>query len=110
MITLRQREVLVFVYSYICLKGISPTYEEIMAGANVSTKSGVHRLLSGLKDRGYIDWEPHLTRCLTVTRLPDETPPMVNEIADLKARVEALEARFKRQDNTIVVPITGSIR
>lgn len=55
MMTPRQRDALDFIAAYIRTRGISPSYDEIMVGLGLTSKSGVQRLVIGLKRRGEID-------------------------------------------------------
>ena len=112
--TPEQYSTLAFVARYIKLrKGISPTYEEIAAGIGLASKTSVHRLLSGLKDQGYVDWVPMKPRCLRIVRMPEthEVPAskedlLLAEVEALKARVAALEGHSDKK----VIPLRGSVR
>lgn len=61
-LTARQLAVYAFIVDYVSERGHAPSYEEIMIGAKVSGKSSVHRLLTGLEDRGAIKRIPYRAR------------------------------------------------
>jgi repressor LexA len=54
MLTSRQRDALIFIEDYQREQGRSPTYPEIADGLSISSKSGVHRLVTGLEERGFL--------------------------------------------------------
>ena len=53
--------------------GVSPSFEEMKEALDLKSKSGIHRLISGLEERGFIRRLPHRARALEVVRLPEET-------------------------------------
>ena len=65
-LTKRQHECYQFVLRYIEENGFSPSYEEIKDAMGFSSKSGVHRLVVGLEDRGAIIRKPHQSRSIEV--------------------------------------------
>jgi repressor LexA len=75
MLTKKQHELLVFIQSRLADGGISPSFEEMKDALNLKSKSGIHRLISGLEERGFIRRLAHRARALDVVRLPDGMPP-----------------------------------
>src|ERR1700689_4218690 len=75
MLTKKQHELLVFIQSRLADGGISPSFEEMKDALNLKSKSGIHRLISGLEDGGFIRPLAHRARALDVVRLPDGMPP-----------------------------------
>jgi repressor LexA len=72
MLTRKQRELLVFINQRLRATGISPSFDEMKDALNLKSKSGIHRLISGLEERGFIRRLPHRARALEVVKLPEE--------------------------------------
>src|SRR5690242_6442458 len=75
MLTRKQYELLVFIDSHLKQTGFSPSFEEMKDALNLRSKSGIHRLISALEERGYIARRHHRARALDVLRLPDNMAP-----------------------------------
>jgi repressor LexA len=73
MLTKKQRELLVFINQRLTATGVSPSFDEMKDALNLRSKSGIHRLVSGLEERGFIRRLPHRARALEVVKLPEET-------------------------------------
>src|ERR1700761_1047187 len=71
MLTKKQQELLVFINERLAESGVSPSFEEMKEALNLKSKSGIHRLISGLEERGFIRRLAHRARALEVVRLPD---------------------------------------
>lgn len=71
MLTQRQHQLLVFIQSYLRDQGVPPSFEEMRGALRLKSKSGIHRLITGLEERGYIRRLPYRARALEVTRLPN---------------------------------------
>src|SRR3954465_2526595 len=72
MLTRKQRELLQFIQERLGDTGISPSFDEMKDALGLKSKSGVHRLITGLEERGFIRRLPHRARALEVTRLSDD--------------------------------------
>ncbi|HEY1298896.1 MAG TPA: transcriptional repressor LexA [Stellaceae bacterium] len=73
MLTVKQRELLLFINQRLTATGVSPSFDEMKDALNLKSKSGIHRLVSGLEERGFIRRLPHRARALEVLKLPEET-------------------------------------
>ena len=73
MLTRKQQELLLFINQRLSQGGVSPSFEEMKEALDLKSKSGIHRLISGLEERGFIRRLPHRARALEVVRLPEET-------------------------------------
>jgi len=73
MLTAKQHELLVFIQQRLEDTGISPSFEEMKDALDLKSKSGVHRLISALEERGFIRRLPNRARALEVTREPENT-------------------------------------
>jgi len=71
MLTKKQKNLLIFINKKIRSSGISPSYEEMKHSLNLKSKSGIHRLISALEERGFIKRLPHKARALEVIKLPE---------------------------------------
>ncbi len=76
MLTRKQYELLVFINRRLSDGGVSPSFEEMKEALGLKSKSGIHRLISGLEERGFIRRLPHRARALEVVRLPEDTAVM----------------------------------
>ncbi len=72
MLTRKQHELLLFVNERIKADGVSPSFDEMKEALGLRSKSGIHRLITGLEERGFIKRLPHRARALEVLRLPDD--------------------------------------
>ena len=70
MLTQRQHQLLLFIHGYLRDHGVPPSFEEMREALRLKSKSGIHRLITGLEERGYIRRLPYRARALEVTRLP----------------------------------------
>jgi repressor LexA len=71
MLTKKQKNLLLFINKKIRSAGISPSYEEMKNALNLKSKSGIHRLISALEERGFIRRLAHKARALEVLKLPE---------------------------------------
>ncbi|MBT5663813.1 MAG: repressor LexA, partial [Rhodospirillaceae bacterium] len=81
MLTRKQYELLVYIQKRLNETGISPSFDEMKEALHLKSKSGIHRLITGLEERGYIRRLPHKARALEILRLPENA-----ESAGLGAR------------------------
>jgi len=71
MLTRKQYELLVFINDRLSGTGVSPSFDEMKDALGLKSKSGIHRLITGLEERGFIRRLPHRARALEVLRLPE---------------------------------------
>ena len=71
MLTKKQKNLLIFINKKIRSSGVSPSYEEMKHSLNLKSKSGIHRLISALEERGFIKRLAHKARALEVIKLPE---------------------------------------
>lgn len=74
MLTRKQLQLYKFIVDFQARTGLSPSFDEMKAGINLASKSGVHRLIMSLQERGFIARLNHRARALTVLRGPDGKP------------------------------------
>ena len=114
MLTKKQKELFVYLNNYISSNDISPSFEEMKNAVNLKSKSGIHRLITSLEQRGYIKRLKHKARAMEITKnLPNQNVnniessndesflniPLVGSIA----AGEAIEA-INSTDSTISIP------
>ncbi len=71
MLTKKQKDLLMFIHERMSQDDIPPSFEEMKNALGLKSKSGIHRLISALVERGYIQRLPHRARALEIIRLPD---------------------------------------
>ncbi len=71
MLTRKQHELLSFIDSHLKESGVSPSFEEMKDALSLRSKSGIHRLISALEERGFLRRHHHRARALEVVRLPE---------------------------------------
>ena len=71
MLTRKQHELLIYINDYIAESGVSPSFDEMKDALNLRSKSGIHRLITGLEERGFLRRLPHRARALEVMRMPE---------------------------------------
>ncbi len=72
MLTKKQHDLLVFIDKRLKKNGISPSYDEMKDALGLASKSGIHRLITALEERGFIRRLPHRARALEILHLPGE--------------------------------------
>ena len=103
MLTKKQRELLLFITKRLDEDGVSPSFDEMKDALDLASKSGVHRLVSALEERGFIRRLPHRARALEILRRPDGAPA--------QPRSNVVEADFggSASDAGVEVPVLGRI-
>ena len=97
MLTRKQRELLMFLEERISQSGVTPSFEEMKQKVGLKSKSGIHRLISALEDRGFIKKLPFKARAIEILKLPN-----------IKQR--PLDKKTEIIDNQVVeLPIVGRI-
>ena len=97
MLTRKQRELLMFLEERISQSGVTPSFEEMKQKVGLKSKSGIHRLISALEDRGFIKKLPFKARAIEILKLPN-----------IKQR--PLDEKTEIIDNQVVeLPIVGRI-
>lgn len=89
-LTQRQSDLLHFISASMADGGIAPSFEDMAAALGLKSKSGVHRILSGLEERGYIARNQRLPRSIKILSMPDGWPVRPVTAQDLKEMVSRL--------------------
>jgi repressor LexA len=75
MLTRKQLELLLFIDRHLRATGFSPSFEEMKEALQLKSKSGIHRLITALEERGFLKRRAHRARALEVIRLPENVAP-----------------------------------
>ncbi len=84
MLTKKQYQLLLFIDRRLKEGGVSPSFDEMKEALDLKSKSGIHRLITGLEERGFIRRLPHRARALEVLRLPENMGGAFEPEADSK--------------------------
>jgi repressor LexA len=79
MLTRKQHELLMYINQRLAATGVAPSFDEMKDALNLRSKSGIHRLISGLEERGFIRRLPHRARALEVVKLPTDSAAPATE-------------------------------
>lgn len=120
MLTRKQHELLTFIQIRLEESGISPSFEEMKEALDLKSKSGVHRLISALEERGFIRRLPNRARALEVIRQPDSAvtkgasvPASTREVANANTGLAPLRSAPKTApapaNDVIELPLHGKI-
>ena len=120
MLTRKQLELLTFIDRHLRATGFSPSFEEMKEALDLKSKSGIHRLISALEERGFLQRRHHRARALQVVRLPGDTvasndpgPSAPEKFApnvirgDFSARLPAVRAA--QEVGSVELPMYGRI-
>ncbi|MCZ4273045.1 transcriptional repressor LexA [Maritalea porphyrae] len=75
MLTRKQHELLMFIHERMKESGVPPSFDEMKDALDLKSKSGIHRLITALEERGFIRRLPNRARAMEVVRLPDSMNP-----------------------------------
>jgi len=75
MLTRKQYDLLMFIHERLKETGVPPSFEEMKEALDLRSKSGIHRLITALEERGFIRRLPHRARALEIVKLPDSVAP-----------------------------------
>lgn len=95
MLTKKQRDLLVFIRDRVADGGVPPSFDEMKDALDLKSKSGIHRLITGLEERGYVQRLANRARAIEVIKFPEglDTPPkssMMQKIVDVVSDMVSL--------------------
>ena len=107
MLTAKQKELLLYIHERIKESGVSPSFDEMKEALELASKSGIHRLITALEERGFLRRLPHRARALEVLKLPDSAAPA----APPRGRTNFRPAVVGQEGRAVAreVPILGRI-
>jgi repressor LexA len=113
MLTRKQHELLRFIQNRLEETGVSPSFEEMKEALDLKSKSGVHRLISALEERGFIRRLPNRARALEVLRQPEDVTSKVQARAPANENAAAVQHRAPSPpppaNDVIEIPLHGRI-
>jgi repressor LexA len=74
MLTAKQKELLMFIHERLKESGVPPSFDEMKEALDLRSKSGIHRLITALEERGFLRRLPHRARAMEIVRLPESMP------------------------------------
>ena len=108
MLTKKQYELLLFINERLKETGVSPSFDEMKEALNLKSKSGIHRLITALEERGFIKRLAHRARALEVVKLPDTMASSMS--APTRHAPSAANApQAANDDNAVTVSVMGRI-
>ena len=120
MLTQKQKELLLFIHARLQETGVPPSFDEMKDALDLKSKSGIHRLIMALVERGFIRRLPHRARAIEVIKLPENADarqgkprlgfqPSVIEGSRGKSRDLELPPSHMIDSRTVSVPVMGRI-
>ena len=110
MLTRKQHELVCFIHDRLAETGVSPSFEEMKDALDLKSKSGVHRLISALEERGFIRRLPNRARALEVIKMPerggDSRPISSSNVVNLAPRAKSPPVPA---NDVIDIPMHGRI-
>ena len=119
MLTTKQKELLIFIHERLQETGVPPSFDEMKEALDLKSKSGIHRLITALEERGFIRRLPHRARAIEIMKLPDSMPQASEPAARAASRPSVIEGSLGRVPQvaagatslpqTVSVPLMGRI-
>ena len=109
MLTAKQHELLHFIQQRLDASGISPSFEEMKEALGLKSKSGIHRLISALEERGFLRRLPNRARALEVLKVPEAAKSQVRNDNVVPLRKPAPSLKPIAANDIIEVPLHGKI-
>lgn len=113
MLTRKQNELLLFINKRLNDDGVSPSFDEMKEALRLKSKSGIHRLITGLEERGFLRRLPHRARALQVLKLPETAALPAPNVTPLLSRAGMGESREGFVPQVIrgeKVPLPGAVQ
>ncbi len=113
MLTKKQHDLLVFIHDYTSKTGLSPSFEEMKEGLELRSKSGIHRLINALVERGFLQRLPNKARALEVVKMPENLPPIGSSAGNVATLRRQPTSNFKQApanlNEVVAIPMQGKI-
>jgi repressor LexA len=111
MLTKKQKDLLLFIHHRMAEGEIAPSFDEMRDALKLKSKSGIHRLITGLVERGYLARLPHRARALEVKKLPEGFMPQGNDSTRVAAQAREIGALIANAAITALhaIPLRGKI-
>ncbi len=109
MLTKKQRELLLFINGRITETGVSPSFDEMKEALDLASKSGIHRLITALEERGFLRRLAHRARALEVLKLPESAAPAPVATRPTAVRNTVVNAEQRFASRGVTIPVLGRI-
>jgi repressor LexA len=115
MLTTKQKELLMFIHERLKETGVPPSFDEMKEALDLKSKSGIHRLITALEERGFVRRLPHRARAMEIVRLPDSMPQAQRARGFSPSVIEGSLGRVPQVaegeslPQTVSVPVMGRI-
>ncbi len=113
MLTRKQHELVCFIHDRLAETGVSPSFEEMKEALDLKSKSGVHRLISALEERGFIRRLANRARALEVVKMPErkdgKAAATPDNIVPLAPRASAPTSAPMAANDVLEIPLHGRI-
>ena len=121
MLTKKQRDLLIMIHERLAKGEVAPSFDEMRESLGLKSKSGIHRLIGALEERGFLERLPNKARALNIRKLPEGYIPEdtdMTEVAQKARMVKDIQTKAyrdtivpfsARNDNIIDVPLYGKI-
>src|SRR5580698_3848788 len=112
MLTRKQKELLLLIRDRMASEGVPPSFDAMKDALGLRSKSGIHRLITGLEERGFIKRLPHRARALEITRLPEGMDVKSGKSSSRKPRMTPLplpDAATIAAMQSVNLPLYGRI-
>lgn len=109
MLTQKQRDLLLLIHTRMSGGGLAPSFDEMRDQLGLKSKSGIHRLITGLVERGYLQRLPHRARALEVVKLPEGYNPAGTDRTPAAKATRAINAVRDAAAGLLPVPLLGKI-
>jgi len=114
MLTKKQKDLLLFIHHRMAEGDIAPSFDEMRDALKLKSKSGIHRLITGLVERGYLARLPHRARALEVKKLPEGFMPQGSDSTRVAAQAREIGTLIANAANAAMtalhaIPLRGKI-
>ncbi|ACT59388.1 transcriptional repressor LexA [Hirschia baltica] len=111
MLTNKQRELLLFIHQRIKETGVSPSFDEMKSALDLASKSGIHRLITALEERGFLRRLPHRARAIEVLKLPESATPSAPPLgrSSFKPAIVSRDGVSSKNVANDTIPVLGRI-
>ncbi len=117
MLTRKQQELLLFIHERMKESGVPPSFDEMKDALDLASKSGIHRLITALEERGFIRRLPNRARALEVIKLPEAYSPSLQPrrgfspsvIEGSLGKTQPAAPKVEETSNSVSVPVMGRI-
>lgn len=109
MLTKKQKDLLLFIHERMGAGDIAPSFDEMREALALKSKSGIHRLITGLVERGYLERLPHRARALEVKKLPEGYNPNRNDNSKASKQTREINTVIAAAANFLSIPMQGRI-